>query len=185
MQAYLGSAYVNDFNLFGRTYQVMIQADSEFRTRVEDISRLEVRDAAGNMIPLGTLLSVQNTVGPQAVIRYNLYPAATITGSPRPGFSSGQAVQRWRAWPARLLPPSMGYEWTGMTFQQLAAGDQAPIIFGLAFVFVFLFLAAQYESWIIPVAVILSIPFSLLGAILATWRVPSTTTSTRRSASCC
>ncbi len=169
LQAYLGSAYVNDFNLFGRTYRVMIQADSAFRSRVEDISQLEVRDAQGNMIPLGTLLSIQNTVGPQAITRYNLYPAASITGSPPPGYSSGEAVRTMEALSDRLLPASMGYEWTGVTYQQLAAGNQAPVIFGLAFVFVFLFLAAQYESWLIPIAVLLSIPFSLLGAIVATW----------------
>ena len=169
LQAYLGSAYVNDFNLFGRTYRVMIQADSEFRSRVEDINRLDVRDAQGNMIPLGTLLSIQNTVGAQAITRYNLYPAASITGAPRPGFSSGEAVRTMEELSERLLPASMGYEWTGVTYQQLAAGNQAPMIFGLAFVFVFLFLAAQYESWLIPFAVLLSIPFALLGAILATW----------------
>ena len=169
LQAYLGSAYVNDFNLFGRTYRVMIQADSQFRSRVEDINQLEVRDAQGHMIPLGTLLSIQNTVGAQAITRYNLYPAASITGAPRPGFSSGEAVRSMEELSERLLPASMGYEWTGVTYQQLAAGNQAPMIFGLAFVFVFLFLAAQYESWLIPFAVLLSIPFALLGAILATW----------------
>ena len=167
LQAYLGSAYVNDFNLFGRTYRVMAQADSEFRSRIEDINRLEARDTSGNMIPMATLLNVQDTVGPQAVVRYNLFPAATITGSPRPGFSSGESVQAMESLASRLLPSSMGYEWTGTTYQQLAAGGQAPIIFGLAFVMVFLFLAAQYESWMIPIAVLLSIPFSLLGAILA------------------
>ena len=169
LQAYLGSAYVNDFNLFGRTYRVMIQADSEFRSRVEDIAQLEVRDGSGNMIPLGTLLSVEDTVGPQAITRYNLYPAASITGSARPGFSSGEAVTAMERLAEQVLPPSMGYEWTGVTYQQLAAGNQAPLIFGLAFVFVFLFLAAQYESWLIPIAVLLSIPFSLLGAIVTTY----------------
>ena len=169
LQAYLGSAYVNDFNLFGRTYRVMIQADSQFRSRVEDIRSLEVRDQAGNMIPLGTLMAVEDTVGPQAITRYNLYPAASITGSPRPGFSSSAAVATMQELSSRLLPPSMGYEWTGVTYQQLVAGNQAPIIFGLAFVFVFLFLAAQYESWLIPFSVILTIPFSLLGAVVATW----------------
>ena len=169
LQAYLGSAYVNDFNIFGRTYRVMIQADAQFRSRVEDIRSLEVRDQAGNMIPLGTLMAVEDTVGPQAVTRYNLYPAASITGSPRPGFSSGEAVASMQALSSGLLPQSMGYEWTGVTYQQLSAGNQTPIIFGLAFIFVFLFLAAQYESWLIPFSVLLTIPFSLLGAIVATW----------------
>ena len=146
----------------------MIQADAEFRSRIDDIQRLEVRDGQGRMIPLGTLLTVEDTVGPQAVIRYNLYPAAKISGSAAPGFSSGESVQSMESLASRLMPASMGYEWTGTTFQQLASAGQAPIIFGLAFVMVFLFLAAQYESWLIPIAVLLSIPFSLLGAILAT-----------------
>ena len=124
LQAYLGSAYVNDFNIFGRTYRVMIQADAQFRSRVEDIRSLEVRDQAGNMIPLGTLMAVEDTVGPQAITRYNLYPAASITGSPRPGFSSGEAVASMQALSSGLLPQSMGYEWTGVTYQQLSAGNQ-------------------------------------------------------------
>ena len=168
LQSYLGSSYINDFNIFGRTYRVMIQADAEFRSKIEDIAQLEVRDQDGNMIPLSTLVTVSNTVGPQAVIRYNLYPSATISGSARPGFSSGESVQAMESLASRLLPPSMGFEWTGTTYQQLSAGGQAGIIFGLAFIMVFLFLAAQYESWLIPFAVILSIPFSMLGAMLAT-----------------
>ncbi len=164
LQAYLGSAYVNDFSRFGRTYRVMIQADAPFRRRIDDIRALDVRDAEGNMIPLGTLLAVRDTVGPQAVTRYNLFPSATITGSPRPGFSAGEARQAMETLAARLLPPSMGFEWTGTTYQQIAAGNQAPLLFALAFVLVFLFLAAQYESWLIPVAVVLAIPFSLIGA---------------------
>ena len=168
LQAYLGSAYVNDFSRFGRTYRVMIQADAAFRRRIDDIRALEVRDAEGNMIPLGTLLAVRDTVGPQAVTRYNLFPSATITGSPAPGFSAGEARQAMETLAARLLPPSMGFEWTGTTFQQIAAGNQAPLLFALAFVLVFLFLAAQYESWLIPVAVVLAIPFSLIGAFYGT-----------------
>ena len=168
LSAYLGSAYVNDFSLFGRTYRVMIQADAAFRSRADDIRALDVRDADGNMIPLGTLLAVRDTVGPQAVTRYNLFPSATITGAPRPGFSAGEARQAMETLAAQMLPPSMGYEWTGTTYQQIAAGNQAPLLFALAFVLVFLFLAAQYESWLIPVAVILAIPFSLIGALYGT-----------------
>ena len=168
LQAYLGSAYVNDFNLFGRTYRVMLQADADFRSQVDQISQLEVRGGDGSMIPMGTLLIVQDTVGPQAVNRYNLYPAATITGSPRPGFSSGQAQQAMEQMAAQSLPQSMGYEWTGTTYQQILAGNQAPVIFTLAFIFVFLFLAAQYESWMIPMAVVLAIPFALIGAMYGT-----------------
>ena len=168
LAAYLGSAYVNDFSVFGRTYRVMIQADAAYRSGVDDISRLEVRDQDGNMIPLSTLLTVRDSVGPQAVTRYNLFPSASITGSPRPGFSSGQAREAMEELAARLLPPTMGYERTGTTYQETVAGNQAPILFGLAFVFVFLFMAAQYESWLIPLAVIFAIPLALIGAIYGT-----------------
>ena len=168
LSSYLGSAYVNDFSLFGRTYRVMLQADARFRSRAEDIRALDVRDADGNMVPLETLLTVRDTVGPPAVTRYNLFPAARITGSPRPGFSAGEAREAMEGLAAQMLPPSLGYEWTGTTYQQIAAGSQAPLLFALAFVFVFLFLAAQYESWLIPVAVVLAIPFSLIGALYGT-----------------
>ncbi|MHC4758282.1 MAG: efflux RND transporter permease subunit, partial [Planctomycetota bacterium] len=169
LQANLGSLYINDFNLFGRTYKVMMQADHQYRQKVEDISRLEVRNLDGQMVPLETLLTVQETAGPQAVFRYNLYPSTKISGMPSPGYSSGQAVQAMQALAAKVLPPSMGYEWTGVTYQQIKAGQMAPIIFALAFIFVYLFLAAQYESWSIPFAIILSVPLALLGAILGTW----------------
>jgi HAE1 family hydrophobic/amphiphilic exporter-1 len=169
LQAFLGSAYVNDFNIFGRTYKVMIQADQQYRSRVEDINRLEVRDRDGRMVPLSTLVTVRDTAGPQTISRYNLYPSATITGVPAQGYSSGQAVAAMEALSARLLPPSMGYEWSGVTYQQIKAGRQAPFIFGLAIIFVFLFLAAQYESWSLPLAVILSVPLALLGGIFATF----------------
>jgi HAE1 family hydrophobic/amphiphilic exporter-1 len=169
LQAYLGSAYVNDFNLFGRTYKVMIQADQQYRSRVEDINRLEVRDRDGNMVPLSTLVTVSDTAGPQTISRYNLYPSTTITGQASPGYSSGESIAAMAALSERLLPPSMGYEWSGVTYQQIKAGGQAPFIFGLAIVFVFLFLAAQYESWSLPLAVILSVPLALLGGIFATW----------------
>jgi HAE1 family hydrophobic/amphiphilic exporter-1 len=169
LQAFLGSAYVNDFNIFGRTYKVMIQADQQFRSRVQDIDRLEVRDRDGRMVPLSTLVSVRDSAGPQTLTRYNLYPSATITGVPGAGFSSGQAVIAMDELSARLLPPSMGYEWSGVTYQQIKAGTQAPFIFGLAIIFVFLFLAAQYESWSLPLAVILSVPLALLGGIFATF----------------
>ena len=168
LQAFLGSAYVNDFNLFGRTYKVMIQADQQFRSRVEDIQQLEVRDRDGNMIPLSTLVAVNDSAGPTTVLRYNLYPSSTITGMASPGYSSGEAIQRMEQLSRTLLPGSMGFEWSGVTYQQILAGNQAPIIFGLAIVFVYLFLAAQYESWAIPIAVLLSVPLAVLGAVLLT-----------------
>ncbi len=168
LQAYLGSAYVNDFNIFGRTYKVMIQADQQFRSRVEDIDHLEVRDRDGNMIPLSTLLTTSDTAGPTTVLRYNLYPSSTITGMATPGYSSGQAVAEMEHLSRTVLPTSMGYEWSGVTYQQILSGNQAPIIFGLAIIFVYLLLAAQYESWSIPVAVLLSVPLAVLGAVWLT-----------------
>jgi HAE1 family hydrophobic/amphiphilic exporter-1 len=121
------------------------------------------------MIPLATLLATSDTAGPQTVFRFNMFPSSTITGQPAAGYSSGQAIQSMEAIAARVLPASMGYEWSGVTYQQIEAGAQAPFIFTLAIVFVFLFLAAQYESWSIPLAVIFSVPLAILGALGATW----------------
>jgi HAE1 family hydrophobic/amphiphilic exporter-1 len=169
LQDYLGSSFVNDFNLFSKTFKVMIQADYQFRDKIEKINRLEVRNENGDMIPLGTLLKSVDTAGPQTVFRYNLYPSTKITGQPRAGFSSGQAIKEMEALAEQILPPMMGYEWSGITFQQLAAGAQTIFIFGLAIIFVYLFLAAQYESWSIPFAIIFSVPLAILGGILSTW----------------
>jgi HAE1 family hydrophobic/amphiphilic exporter-1 len=169
LQDYLGSSFVNDFNLFSKTFKVMIQADYQFRDKIEEINRLEVRNENGDMIPLGTLLKSVDTAGPQTVFRYNLYPATKITGQPRAGFSSGQSIAEMEQMAEQILPPMMGYEWSGITFQQLAAGAQTIFIFGLAIMFVYLFLAAQYESWSIPFAIIFSVPLAILGGILATW----------------
>jgi len=169
LQAYLGSVYVNDFNLFGRTFRVMIQADSEFRNRIEEINKLEVRDAHGNMIPLDTLLTVSDSAGPQTIFRFNLYPSTQITGEAIAGKSSGQSIAAMTQIAKDTLPPSMGYEWSGVTYQQLLAGNKAPIIFGLALVFVYLFLSAQYESWTIPMAILWSVPLAIFGAILFTY----------------
>ncbi len=168
LSANLGSAYVNDFNLFGRTWKVQVQADEQFRSRVSDIDRLEVRNAAGDMIPMGTLAQVRDTVGPNVITRFNMFPAATISGVPAPGQSSGQAVAEMQRLAGEYLPPQMGYQWSGVTFQQLAAGNLAPIIFSLAIIFVFLFMAAQYESWLIPLAVLMGVPMAILGAMLGT-----------------
>jgi HAE1 family hydrophobic/amphiphilic exporter-1 len=164
LQANLGSAYVNDFNLFGRTWRVMVQADQQFRANADDIQRLEVRDAQGNMIPLGTLASVRDTVGPQTVNRFNLFRSATLTGSPASGYSEGQATDEIERLAGQLLPPQMDFEWSGVTFQQKEAGNVAPLIFTLAIVFAFLFLAAQYESWANPLSVMMSVPMAILGA---------------------
>ncbi len=167
MQAYLGSAYVNDFNKFGRTWQVQVQADHQFRNKPEDIRQLDVRDAMGNMVPLGTLISVDQVLGPQTIQRYNLYPSASITGGAAPGFSSGQALDLMAQLAENKLPPSMGYEWTGMSYQEKKVGSEAILVFALAIVLVFLVLAAQYESWTSPSAVILVVPLAVLGTVLA------------------
>jgi HAE1 family hydrophobic/amphiphilic exporter-1 len=169
LQANLGSYYANDLNLFGRTFKVLAQADKEFRANVDDISQLEVRNAQGQMVPLRTFLRVSDIAGPQNVFHYNLYPCTTITGMANFGFSSGQAMQEMEQLLETNLPSSMGYEWSGMSFQQIQAGNKAPIIFALASIFVFLFLAAQYESWFIPVAIVLSVPLALFGAVLFTF----------------
>ncbi len=168
MQAYLGSLYVNDFNKFGRVYQVQIQAEGQFRCQPDDIASLEVRNSQGQMLPLGTMIEIDETFGPQVISRYNMYPTAAITGQPGEGYSSGQAMNTMVELAKQILPKTMGYEWTGMSYQEIKAGNQAPYIFALAAVFVYLFLAAQYESFRIPIAVMLSIPFALLGAAGAT-----------------
>jgi HAE1 family hydrophobic/amphiphilic exporter-1 len=167
LQAYLGSAYVNDFNKFGRTWQVKVQADSQFRLKAEDIRQLEVRNHSGKMVPLGTLISVDETLGPQTILRYNLYPSASINGSAAPGFSSGEALNLMEQMAAIKLPAAMGFEWTGMSFQEKQVGSEAILIFALAIILVFLVLAAQYESWSSPMAVLLVVPLALLGTVVA------------------
>ena len=168
LQAYLGSAYVNDFNLFGRTYQVRVQADHEFRVEPDDIKRLDVRNNKGDMIPVGTFASIETRFGSQSINRYNLYPTAAINGEPAPGYSSGQALTLMEQMVReKKLPPTMGFEWTGMSFQEKQVGGEVFVIFGLAVVMVFLVLSAQYESWTMPAAVIAVVPLAVLGVIFA------------------
>ena len=167
LQTYLGSAYINDFNKFGRTWQVMAQADHQFRTRPDDIRNLDVRNASGKMVPLGTLIAVDETVGPQTILRYNLYPTASITGEAAPGYSSGQALDLMEQLAGQKLPTSMGFEWTGMSFQEKKVGSEAIMVFALAIILVFLVLSAQYESWSSPAAVIMVVPLAVLGTVLA------------------
>jgi len=167
LQAYLGSAYVNDFTYDNRSYQVRVQADSQFRNRAEDIRALDVRNTRGEMVPIGAIVDVREDFGPSVVRRYNLYPAASINGSAAPGYSSGQALNIMEQMAAARLPASFGYEWTGMSYQEkLAAGGQA-LTLGLAVLFVFLVLAAQYESWTSPAAVIAVVPLAALGVVIA------------------
>ncbi len=167
LQAYLGSAYVNDFNKFGRTYQVRVQADPGFRSEPDDIRRLDVRTRQGEMVPLGSFVTVEESFGPQIVTRYNLYPSASITGQAAPGYSSGQALTLMEQMANQKLPAAIGYEWTGVAYQEKQVGAEALLIFALAMVLVYLVLAAQYESWTSPAAIILAVPLALLGTVVA------------------
>jgi HAE1 family hydrophobic/amphiphilic exporter-1 len=167
LQTYLGSAYVNDFNKFGRTWQVKLQADHQFRVDPRDVRDLEVRNNAGAMVPIGTLVDVDRIVGPQTILRYNLYPTASITGAAAPGYSSGQALNMMEQLADTKLPDSMGFEWTGMSYQEKKIGSEAIMVFTLAIVLVFLVLAAQYESWTNPAAVIMVVPLAVLGTVVA------------------
>ncbi|MEI9936105.1 MAG: efflux RND transporter permease subunit [Pseudomonadota bacterium] len=169
MQAYLGSLYVNDFNRFGRTFQVTVQADAKHRLTAEDVGTLQTRNAQGAMVPLGSVLTVMATNGPDRVTRYNGYPAAEVNGGPSPGTSSNQALAAIDTIAARELPPGMKYEWTDLTYQQILAGNTALFVFPLCVLLVFLVLAAQYESWSLPLSVILIVPMCLLAAIAGVW----------------
>ncbi|HEX3342757.1 MAG TPA: multidrug efflux RND transporter permease subunit [Pseudolabrys sp.] len=169
LQIYLGSLYVNDFNLFGRTFRVTLQADKDARAAPSDLSRLYVRNSTGGMVPLSTLGTLRAIAGPETVPHYNNYASALINGGAAPGYSSGQAVAAMERAAAAVLPRDFGYEWTGITFQELKAGSIATIVFALAIVFVFLILAAQYESWSMPFMVLLAVPLALFGAMLALW----------------
>ena len=169
LQIYLGSLYVNDFNLFGRTFRVTLQADKDARATPSDLSRLYVRNATGGMVPLSTLGTLRAIAGPETVPHYNNYASALINGGAAPGYSSGQAVAAMERAAAAALPRDFAFEWTGITFQELKAGSIATIVFALAIVFVFLILAAQYESWSMPFMVLLAVPLALFGAMLALW----------------
>ncbi|MGZ4960122.1 MAG: efflux RND transporter permease subunit [Methylomonas sp.] len=169
LQIYLGSLYVNDFNSFGRTYQVVAQADSEFRMKPSDIGELKTRNIHGGMVPLDSLMSVKEITGPDKITRYNMYPAAEINGATLPGVSSGQAIAMMSKLLDRELPPGFGFEWTELSLQQILAGNVALLIFPLSVIFVFLALAAQYESWSLPFAVILIVPMCILSSMAGVW----------------
>jgi hydrophobe/amphiphile efflux-1 (HAE1) family protein len=169
MQVYLGSVYANDFNRFGRTYQVKVQADAQYRATAENIAQLKVRNAQGAMVPLGSVVQVKESHGPDQGLRYNGYPAADINGGPAPGFSSGQAEAAIEAIAQEVLPNGIGYEWTDLSYQQRLSGNTAIFVFPLCVLLAFLVLAAQYESWSLPLAVILIVPMSLLCALTGIW----------------
>ncbi|HEV8439594.1 MAG TPA: multidrug efflux RND transporter permease subunit [Methylomirabilota bacterium] len=169
LQIYLGSLFVNQFNLFGRTWRVYIQAEPEFRATTDGIAQMYTRTADGLMVPLSTITRVGETTGPDTIIRYNLYRTAEINGGAAPGYSSGQAISLMEQLARESLPQGAGFEWTGTAFQEKESGGKQGVIFGLALVFVFLSLAALYESWAIPFSVILGIPLGAFGAFLAVW----------------
>lgn len=167
LSAYVGSNYVNQFNKFGRTFQVYVQADAQRRLQPSDLEKLYVRNQTGNMVPLGALVHLKPTLGPSLISLYNLYPSSTIIGAAAQGFSSGEALTLMEQIAAQVLPSSTSYEWTAMSYQEKAVGGQLAIVFGLGLLFVYLCLAAQYESWIAPLAVILTVPLTLIGPALA------------------
>jgi hydrophobic/amphiphilic exporter-1 (mainly G- bacteria), HAE1 family len=167
LQTTLGGLYVNDFNLFGRTWQVRVQAEARDRDAVEDLWRIHVRNGAGEMVPLRSIASVRVELGPQAITRYNNYRSVSVSGSPAPGRSSGEAVEAMGEVASRTLPAGYGFEWSGISLQEVQAAGQTPIVLGLAVLFAYLFLVALYESWSIPVSVLLSVSVGLAGAMLA------------------
>lgn len=169
MQVYLGSQYINDFNKFGRTYRVVAQADAPFRATAEDVARLKVKNARGEMVPLGSVVSVKESHGPDRVVHYNAYPAAEINGGPAPGVSSGEAIKIMERLADETLPNGIGYEWTELTYQQKMAGNTALFVFPLCVLLAFLVLAAQYESWTMPLSVILIVPMCQFSAITGVW----------------
>ena len=167
LQAYLGSTFVNLFNKFNQVFQVYIQAESRNRLDPRDIKNLYVRNTAGGMIPLGTLLDVQRTQGPELITRYNLYPAATIFGSAAPGFSSGQGLAEMEQLAGNILPQGIGYDWTSTSYQEKQVGYQAYFIYALSIILVYMVLSALYESWTSPAAVIMVVPMALVGVLIA------------------
>jgi multidrug efflux pump len=173
LQVYLGSVYVNDFNMFGRTYQVKAQAEAEFRQDPDQILNLKVRNRQGNMVPLGSVLTVTPTTGPDRVMHYNGYPSAELNGSPAPGYSSDQAQTAIENILADTLPKGITYEWTEVTYQQILAGNTMVYVFPLVVLLVFMVLAAQYESLRLPLAIILIVPMTIFSALLGVWFVGS------------
>jgi hydrophobic/amphiphilic exporter-1 (mainly G- bacteria), HAE1 family len=166
LASYFGSSYVNQFNKFGRVFQIYVQADAKFRMEPNEILKLRVRNQNGDMIPLGTVMTITPVVGPALISLYNLYPSASIVGVPAKGFSSGDAIALMEHIAARTLPPGVGYSWTALSYQEKLVGGQIYYVFALAMLLVYLVLAGQYESWYTPMAVLLAVPLSLVGPVL-------------------
>ncbi|MBO9561266.1 MAG: multidrug efflux RND transporter permease subunit [Niastella sp.] len=173
MSTLLGSSYVNDFNIYGRNFRVMAMADSSFRSSLDDFRNFYVRNAQGNMIPLSTLVTTKLVENPAVISHYNIYRAIEINGSPKPGFSSGQAIQALREVATQVLPAGYSYEFSGMSREEIKAGDSTTTVFAISIVFVFLFLAALYESWSVPFSVLFAVPIGLFGSILTLLLLPN------------
>jgi HAE1 family hydrophobic/amphiphilic exporter-1 len=169
LQAFLGGIYVNQFNRFGRQWRVFLQAEAEDRVVPEDIGRFYVRNNDGDMLPLSTVITSRRVFGPEYTQRFNLFRAAQVTGQPAPGYSSGQAMAVLEEVAHEVLPPEMGYDWADLSFQERRAAGRSGIVFGLSLGFVFLILAALYESWSLPFSVLLSVPIAVVGAFLGLW----------------
>ncbi len=169
LQIYLGSFYVNDFNKFGRTYSVYVQADAPFRARADDIRQLKVRSASGDMVPLSALLKIRQSAGPERAIRYNGFLSSDINAAAAPGYSSGQAQEAATRIAAETLPPGFAFEWTDLTYQEFIAGNSGLWVFPLAILLVFLVLAALYESLTLPLSIIMIVPMGLLAAMFGVW----------------
>jgi multidrug efflux pump len=169
MQIYLGSLYVNDFNKFGRTYSVRVQADAKFRARADDVGRLKVRSGSGEMVPLAALMTVRSAAGPERAMRYNGFLSADVNGGAAPGFSSGEAQAAAARIAAETLPNGLDFEWTELTYQEILAGNSALWVFPLAILLVFLVLAALYESLTLPLSIILIVPMGLFAAMAGVW----------------
>lgn len=167
LQSTLGSFYINDFNVFGRTWQVNVQAETAFRGQTDDINRIYVRNAKGGMVPMRALAEVKLVQGPQTVVRYNGFRAAVINGAPKPGYSSGQSLDAMERISKATLPPGFSYEWTGTALQEETASGHTATVLGLAVLFAYLFLVALYESWNIPISALLSVSVAILGAVVA------------------
>ena len=169
MQIYLGSLYVNDFNKFGRTYSVRVQADAKFRARADDVGLLKVRSDTGEMVPLSALLKIKESAGPERAMRYNGFLTADLNGGAAPGYSTGQAQDVVEKIAAETFPKGIAFEWTDLTYQEIIAGNSSLVVFPVALLLVFLVLAAQYESLTLPLSIIMIVPMGLLAAMLGVW----------------
>jgi hydrophobic/amphiphilic exporter-1 (mainly G- bacteria), HAE1 family len=167
LESYIGSTYVGQFNKFGRVFQIYVQSESQFRTKTQEILGMKIKTPSGGMVPLGTLVDIKRVEGPSLITLYNLYPAATISGTPSPQFSSGETMGLMEQIAAKTLPPGTGFDWTAMSYQEKVTGNQIYYVFALAILLVYMVLAGQYESWILPFSVILSVPLALLGTVAA------------------